>query len=50
MDFGDSRSYFNEMFVALLMIIDNNDKTNGENINTFARTSNTLDANEQKPN
>jgi hypothetical protein len=45
MDFGDGRSYFNQMFVALLMIIENNDKINGENINVFARISNTLDAN-----
>jgi hypothetical protein len=29
MDFGDDRSYFNEMFVALLMITDNNGKING---------------------
>jgi hypothetical protein len=35
MDFGDGRSYFNEMFVAMLMITKNNDKINGENINVF---------------
>jgi hypothetical protein len=50
MDFGDSRSYLDEMFVSLLMIIENNDKINGENVNVFAKTSNTLDGNEQKPN
>jgi len=50
MDFGDGISYFNEMFVALFMITKNNDKIIRENINVFAKTSNTLDANEQKPN
>jgi hypothetical protein len=38
------------MFVALPMTTENNDKINGESINVFARSSNTLDANEQKPN